>query len=117
MKPIPLLTGRQLVAELSRLGVGDWRAEAVRQWIRQPNPCPIKTHSDLSNGEGHLYDLAAVLDWLAHKDESRPGLVHCPRCKRENARAALQKLSESRSTHVLIRALRAVIRALIGMRA
>ncbi|HVT36311.1 MAG TPA: hypothetical protein VHE37_12030 [Nevskiaceae bacterium] len=56
------LTGRQLVAELAKIGVGTWSADAVRQWIREEPPCPIAEHAD--QGKPHRYSLAQVLAWL-----------------------------------------------------
>lgn len=56
------LTGRQLVGELSRLGLGTWTPDAVRQWIREEPPCPIAEPAD--QGKPHRYNLMDVLHWL-----------------------------------------------------
>jgi hypothetical protein len=57
-----MLTARQLVAELSRLGAGHWTPDAVRQWLREELPCPVAAHGVL--GQPHRYDLVEVLVWL-----------------------------------------------------
>ena len=59
------LTGRQLVGELSRLGLGTWTADAVRQWIRETPPCPIGETAD--QGKPHRYHLLDVLRWLQER--------------------------------------------------
>ena len=56
------LTGRQLVGELQRLGLGTWTPDAVRQWIREEPPCPIAEPAD--QGKPHRYALLDVLHWL-----------------------------------------------------
>lgn len=57
-----LLSGRQLVEELARLGLGTWTPDAVRQWIREEPPCPIAEAAD--QGKPHRYRLVDVLAWL-----------------------------------------------------
>lgn len=67
-----LLTGRQLVDELGRLGLGTWTPDAVRQWIREEPPCPIAEAAD--QGKPHRYQLLDVLTWLqarADRDRSK----------------------------------------------
>lgn len=65
-----LLSGRQLVEELARLGLGTWTPEAVRQWIREEPPCPIAEAAD--QGKPHRYRLVDVLAWLqARADRER----------------------------------------------
>lgn len=61
-----LLSGRQLVAELGRLGLGTWTADAVRQWIRETPPCPVAEHAD--QGKPHRYRVIDVLTWLAERE-------------------------------------------------
>lgn len=69
MKPAEqLLTGRRLVLELARLGVGQWTPDAVRQWIREEPPCPIAQQA--GRGQPHRYALAAVLAWLLARARS-----------------------------------------------
>lgn len=60
-----LLTGRQLVNELARLGLGTWSPEAVRQWIRETPACPIGEAAD--QGKPHRYRLLDVLRWLQER--------------------------------------------------
>lgn len=62
-----LLTGRQLVTELGRLGLGSWSAEAVRQWIRETPPCPVAESAD--QGKPHRYELLDVLRWLQERSQ------------------------------------------------
>lgn len=65
-----LLSGRQLVEELARLGLGTWTPDAVRQWIREEPPCPIAEAAD--QGKPHRYRLVDVLAWLqARADRER----------------------------------------------
>ena len=54
-----LLTGRELVEELARLGVGSWTPDAVRQWLRQGCPCA----EPADQGKPHRYRVADVLTW------------------------------------------------------
>lgn len=61
------LTARQLVAELQRIGAGRWTADAVRQWTREEDPCPIAVVG--GQGQANRYELAAVLDWLLARAE------------------------------------------------
>lgn len=69
MKPAEqLLTGRRLVLELARLGVGQWTPDAVRQWIREEPPCPIAQQA--ARGQPHRYALADVLAWLLARARS-----------------------------------------------
>jgi phage terminase Nu1 subunit (DNA packaging protein) len=63
-----LLTGRRLVLELARLGVGQWTPDAVRQWIREEPPCPIAQAAN--RGQPHRYLLADVLAWLLARARS-----------------------------------------------
>lgn len=66
--PLPqLLTARQLVGELGRLGAGHWTPDAVRQWIREELPCPIAAPGAL--GQPHRYSLVSVLDWLLARQQ------------------------------------------------
>lgn len=60
-----LLTGKQLVGELERLGLGTWSAEAVRQWIREEPACPVAQAAD--QGKPHRYQLLDVLGWLLER--------------------------------------------------
>lgn len=62
-----LLSGRQLVEELARLGLGTWTPDAVRQWIREEPPCPIAEAAD--QGKPHRYRLVDVLAWLQARAE------------------------------------------------
>lgn len=62
-----LVSGRQLVEELSRLGLGTWTPDAVRQWIREEPPCPIAEAAD--QGKPHRYRLVDVLAWLQARAE------------------------------------------------
>lgn len=60
-----LFTGRQLVAELARLGLGTWSADAVRQWTREEPALPIAEAAD--QGKPHRYQLLDTLHWLAER--------------------------------------------------
>ncbi|MDA3920520.1 MAG: hypothetical protein PF501_07555 [Salinisphaera sp.] len=66
-----LVKGRELVAELSRRGIGDWEASVVRRWIEEEPACPIAQRG--RPGQSHRYDVDAVVDWLADRDQ-RAGL-------------------------------------------
>lgn len=61
-----LLTARQLVEELERLGVGSWTAAAVRQWTREEPPLPIASPG--MQGGPHRYGLGETLNWLRARD-------------------------------------------------
>jgi phage terminase Nu1 subunit (DNA packaging protein) len=61
-----LLDARELVAELGRLGAGQWSRDAVRQWIREEPACPIARVG--VQGQPHRYSLLVVLDWLLERE-------------------------------------------------
>lgn len=61
-----LLKAAELVAELSRLGLGTWTADAVRQWTRDDPPCPIAEPAD--NGKPHRFSLLDVLRWMGDRE-------------------------------------------------
>ncbi len=61
-----LLTGRQLIAEMSRLGLKAWDSSAPRRWISEDPPCPIAEHAD--RGQPHRYRLLDVLQWLLERE-------------------------------------------------
>lgn len=61
-----LVTARELVAELARLGAGHWTQDAVRQWTREETPCPIAKVG--VQGQPHRFRLLAVLDWLLERE-------------------------------------------------
>jgi hypothetical protein len=58
-----LLSGRQLVGALRDADLGDWSAEAVRQWIRETPACPVAQPAR-QQGQGHRYRLLDVVNWL-----------------------------------------------------
>ncbi len=62
-----LLTGRQLIAEMSRLGLKAWDSSAPRRWISEDPPCPIAEHAD--RGQPHRYRLLDVLKWLLEREQ------------------------------------------------
>jgi len=64
---VSLVTARQLVAELSRLGLGTWSSESVRNWQREEPPCPIAEAAD--QGKPHRYRLIDVLGWLRAREQ------------------------------------------------
>lgn len=64
----PLINARELVARLVELGVGQWSAAAVRQWIREEPPCPVAAPSG-GNGQPNRYRLRPVLAWLKARAE------------------------------------------------
>ena len=67
MTAAPLLTARELVDELARLGVGRWSAAAVRRWIQEEPACPIAERG--KPGQRHRYRLVDVLAWLRSRSE------------------------------------------------
>jgi hypothetical protein len=69
-----LLTGKRLVMELARLGVGHWSPDAVRQWIREEPPCPVAQAA--GRGQPHRYLLADVLAWLLTRARAEKGKGH-----------------------------------------
>ncbi|MCK5769486.1 hypothetical protein [Algiphilus sp.] len=62
MSGVGLLTARQLMVELGRLGVGSWKPDAARQWIREEPACP--SEAPMAQGQPRLYRIADVLAWL-----------------------------------------------------
>lgn len=73
MNSAKLLTARELVAELDRLGVGTWTAAAVRRWIQEEAPCPVARRGE--PGQTHRYNLVDVLAWLRARAERNGGAV------------------------------------------
>lgn len=61
-----LLSGRQLVEELARLGLGTWTPDAVRQWIREEPPCPVSERAD--RGKPNRFRMLDVLTWLLERE-------------------------------------------------
>lgn len=61
-----LLSGRQVVDELARLGLGTWTPDAVRQWIREQPPCPVAERAD--RGKPNRFRLLDVLTWLLERE-------------------------------------------------
>ena len=62
-----LFTGRKLVGELERLGVGTWGPDVVRRWIVEEPACPVAVPGE--NGKPHRYRLPDVLAWLEARTE------------------------------------------------
>lgn len=83
-----LLTGRQLVAELKRRGLGDWTPDAVRQWVREEPPCPIAKAG--ARGQAHRYSPDRVVAWLQAREgkESVKGWTPPPAAQSQSAPAA-----------------------------
>lgn len=61
-----LLSGRQLVDALREADLGEWSADAVRQWIRETPACPIAQPAR-QQGQGHRYRLLDVVNWLLER--------------------------------------------------
>lgn len=61
-----LLSGRQVVEELARLGLGTWTPDAVRQWIREEPPCPVAERAD--RGKPNRFLMLDVLTWLLERE-------------------------------------------------
>ena len=50
------------MGELARLGVGSWKADAARQWVREDPPCP--SQPPMMQGQPRQYRVRDVLAWL-----------------------------------------------------
>ncbi|MDT0635078.1 hypothetical protein [Spectribacter hydrogenoxidans] len=61
-----LVTARKLVEALASRGLGEWSADAVRQWVREEPPCPIAKAG--GRGQAHRYDVEQVASWLRARD-------------------------------------------------
>lgn len=61
-----LLTARQVMDELVRLGVGTWDPSQLRKWIVEEPACPIAEHAD--RGKPHRFRLLEVLNWLLERE-------------------------------------------------
>jgi phage terminase Nu1 subunit (DNA packaging protein) len=62
-----LFTGRELVGELQRLGIGTWTPDAVRQWIREEPALPIAQPGQ--QGQSHRYRITDAIAWLRARGE------------------------------------------------
>lgn len=85
-----LVTARELVAELARLGAGHWTQDAVRQWTREESPCPIARVG--VQGQPHRYRVLAVLDWLLERERREKPKAY----SRADGAAAAAVLEEAR---------------------
>jgi hypothetical protein len=94
-----LLTGRQLVKALERLGLGERTPDAVRQWIREEPPCPIAEHAT-SMGKGHRYLVMDVLDWLLVRAQAERGKTYTS----ADGRTAIDMVSGARLLAAQLRA-------------
>lgn len=108
MTSADLLTARELVAALRRYRVGAWTTDAVRQWIRQSPPCPIAARAE-RDGSSHLFELRAVLVWLAERGErERRGAGWHTRAVSVAARKAIAEIESAGVRRLISRARRCV---------
>lgn len=62
MGGMSLLTAKEVVGELERLGVGLWSADVVIKWTLEEPACPIALRAE--KGKPHRYRMIEVLPWL-----------------------------------------------------
>lgn len=60
-----LLSARQLMDALARLGVGSWKPDAARQWVREDPACP--SEAPMMQGQPRQYRVRDVLAWLRQR--------------------------------------------------
>lgn len=85
-----LVTARELVSELARLGAPRWTPDAVRQWRREQVPVPIAKVG--AQGQPNLFTVVAVLDWLIARESREKPKGYT----RADGAAALAVLQEAR---------------------